>query len=292
MGYALCVALLVNLLVILAALSVAVTSRESAGEAFLIVTAEEEATEEAGAKPASGDPAEAAEPSLDVGSTANPLVVEGLLSAAVFSPPSKGTRFEVAPMEEAMSMTGLSPSFSQADFSAVETARVDKIKEFVGSDGRRDHFNTGQGSTRGISEEGLKKLFGADRMDDGSEVVVFLDVSGSMHSISKDVKEYMESNFWRSMTRDVPGCSLKSPSDAFMKLLGAETQRDLRTDYYFVCDLRDGEGPAGIDEIQRLLTTSEFPRRLHVISFGKMVGPLLREMLCETDGSFTMGPMF
>ena len=68
--------------------------------------------------------------------------------------------------------------------------------------------------------------------------------------------------------------------------LSSFAAQDRWTDFYFVCDLQDGEDEEGIREMRRSLNSGRLPKRLHLISFGKQPETLLARLIKETKSSF------
>lgn len=176
-------------------------------------------------------------------------------------------------------------SVVKSDFDASEDAVRKKMQAFV--DGKGSFHLKSNGVAYGITGETLKGLFPKSKLGNGASTAVLVDMSGSMQRISRAVEAYIDDTFPQGVTRHVNGCALKRSNDPFFRALASETRKERRTDYYFVCDLRDGETGEGISRIRNCLALGRFPKRLHIISFSRQPGRHLAKLLEVTDGTFT-----
>ncbi len=215
-----------------------------------------------------------APPSLKVITSIAPL------PSPAFKPSSMSANFHLSALES--TAFERAPSLNKMDFVAIKSQEKRRIKSLI--EGKSGHG--GSGSKRGVGEDVLKGMFPGSALGDGSGMVVFTDKSGSMQKISEAVEKFVKANFEKSYEIEIMGCALGSRHDPFAKELARVAAADLRTDYYFICDLQDGQGSRGISSLRRTLLSGTVPKRLHIISFDKSAEPALTELIEETRGSF------
>ena len=73
----------------------------------------------------------------------------------------------------------------------------------------------------------------------------------------------------------------------FLDAFASVARKDQRKEYFFVCDLQDGETGEGIGRVTQFLVSGSTPKRLHIISFDEVPGHYLARLLEATDGTFT-----
>tara|TARA_R110000850_G_scaffold92555_7_gene196428 strand:- start:345 stop:1445 length:1101 start_codon:yes stop_codon:yes gene_type:complete len=184
-------------------------------------------------------------------------------------------------MEFETGASNFGSSLNRKDFTALKSERKRAFQAMVSGSG-----SGGSGGKRGVGVGALKGLFPASKLGNGSGMILFVDMSGSMRQISRVVQTYVKESFRGSRSIDIWGCSLNSTQNSFVTNMSRATAGDSLTDYYFVCDLQDGEKPGGIEALRASLLSGQIPKRLHVISFGEHPGILLARLLKETGGSF------
>ncbi len=197
--------------------------------------------------------------------------------------------WEVAtrPGEDMGAFLGQSVSFEALAES--ENQRREEIREFVESEGTQTPLWADRGlGESGVSAGVLGKVFRSELIGDGSNTVVYLDVSGSMRLGSEDVEAYMKTHFSGAQVRHIRGCSLKRLMDPFPSALLSESERNTRSEYYFVCDLQDGENSRVISALQRFLNSGPIPRHLHFVSFDRTPERHLSGLLTNKGCSWVM----
>ena len=273
-------AIVINLLIALTLLTIAIAPPAfSAGDLFTATVATDEKAEDESESADGGS--ESAQAESEKSGSAD---ITSLNAASI-------TSMAISPMTlqmDSQDMNAPTLTFGQSvmksDFDAIDDAERKKMKAFVNSKG--GSLTQGNGLRSGVSENTLKGLFPQSKFGNGAGMAVIVDMSGSMQKINQVVDAYIEDNFPKGITRHVNGCALKGNSDPFLKALASETRKESRTDYFFICDLQDGETGEGIGRIRNCLVLGKFPKRLHVVSFGKRPGRHLAKMLETTKGTF------
>lgn len=275
-----CIALIINLMIVGALLLVVIAPPSGVDPMALSVSveAESESAESESDNPSAALAATVS--SSDTKESASNLDRSSFQSFAL-SP----TDFETPMPEPTDSMLSLGQSLNMSDFAAIESASRREAREFVYGNG--SHHAGGQGNGVGVSQAVLAGLFQKSKLGDGSGTAVFVDMSGSMQEISRAVDRYIDEHFKNGVTQHVLGCALKGADDTFVAAFSSVAGRDKRTEYFFVCDLQDGETEGGVRCIRRALTSGSNPKRLHVISFDEAPGFHLAKLLEVTNGTFT-----
>lgn len=276
-------ALCVNLLIVGALLTIAIDPPDLSDGAFFTATINEEE-----------NPRE--EQASDSGSSGSNQVESGNPGSADITGmnPASITSLAIAPVNLQIASEELSApslmfgrSVVKSDFEAIENDARKKMQAFVNGRGGSLANGSGNGRARGITTGTLNGLFPKSKFGNGAGMAVIVDMSGSMQKINQTVDAYIEDNFPQGVTRHVNGCALKGSDDPFLRALASETRRERRTDYFFICDLMDGETGEGIGRIRNCLVLGNFPKRLHVVSFGRQPGRHLAKLLEVTNGTFT-----
>ena len=143
----------------------------------------------------------------------------------------------------------------------------------------------------GIGKEGrgsgiggkLGAAFSGKGIGDGSEMVLYLDVSGSMREHSKRVAGLVGSSFPNARIVEIRGCSILGNSQ-FVRELNDDLSN--RSKVFFVCDLRDKVDKPGLFKLRDYLMFSEIKRELHIISFAKKPNYSLNFLIEKSGGSF------
>lgn len=178
-------------------------------------------------------------------------------------------------------------SMSKTDLAGIEQQRIKRVKDFLESKGPSRPDGTASGKARqGVGTELLSMMFRGDQLGDGSNAVVYLDVSGSMKGINADVRRYMESKFPSALVREIPGCAMKKITDPFPATILSEKNIEQRTEFFFVCDLQDGIKETVVKALRQFVTSGDLPRHLHLVSFDQVPSAPLLELLQSTGGSF------
>lgn len=283
-------ALVINFLLILVLLTVHLDPPQRDVESFIVAKA---ATE-----------TKAKDPSAASAAVATPAADSARLSAAERGAIDIQTK--IPPIITAPSLTSVQQEFESfaaddpnaflgqsiltSEFAEIRKKKKQIAKNFVESKGTKAPSWAGSGQGKnGIGLEAIRGIFDGNLSGDGSNAVVFLDVSGSMRDVSHEVSYFMQANYKNALVHEVGGCSMKRLTDPFPATLMAGKESDLRTDYYFVCDLLDGETKYVIDAMKRFLAKTSYPRRLHIVSFDRRPGTHLRQLLNETGGTFLYG---
>ena len=274
-------ALCLNLLIIGALLTVAIDPLDFNNDAFFTATISSEENEKEEQPSDSGSAGSTQVASGNPGSAD----ITGMSPASITSLALSTVSLQMVSQDMNAPSLMFGQSVLQSNFEAIESEALKKRQAFANLKGS----NSGKGSSRGsgISQSTLKGLFPKSQLGNGAAMAVIVDMSGSMQKISHSVEAYIRDNFPQGATRHVNGCPLKGANDPFLKALTSETRKERRTDYFFICDLQDGETGEGIGRIRNCLVLGKFPKRLHVVSFNRRPGRHLAKLIEVTDGTFT-----
>lgn len=276
-------AIVINLLIVLTLLTVAIGPRDfSDGNLFTATFTADDKAEEKSESAAGGSESPPAE-SEKSGSAD----ITGLNAASITSMALSSVNLQMNSQYMGAPSLMFGQSVVKSDFDAIEAAERKKRQAFVNAKGGSLGNGRGRGQATGISQSTLKGLFPKSKFGNGAGLAVLVDMSGSMQKINQAVDAYIAKTFPQGVTRHVNGCALKGSSDPFLRALASETSKERRTDYFFICDLRDGETGEGIGRIQNCLALGKFPKRLHIVSFARQPGRHLAKMLEVTNGTFT-----
>ncbi|MEM9282839.1 MAG: hypothetical protein AAGA96_13505 [Verrucomicrobiota bacterium] len=179
-------------------------------------------------------------------------------------------------------MTGalnFGPSLNASDFLAIASQKRKAAKEAFEGMGKGE-------SGFGLSFEVMEGLFPERVLGNGAALYLFLDLSGSMQQIGTKVYQYVTTTFPEGEAVGVSGCSIRAPDDSFVRNLANAAALNRHEDFYFVCDLYDGQAAPGIQALRRALLSGNQPKRLHIISFGEGPNLELSSLIKETGGKF------
>lgn len=277
----------INLLFVFALLFVVIDSSGQREESFFVAKAvEDPESEDDSMKSQKEAAARAAKPpSIDQ----REVRMKTPPSTVTFTPSFLTSQQDTIPLTIADPTLNLNQSLSQDTFAEVEEQRRERIKEFVESKPTEAPAwaQTGLEGT-GVDMGMIGGVFTSERMGDGSKTIVYLDVSGSMNGISRAVETYMKKHFSGAVVRQIRGCSLRQVSAPFPSALLSDPERNERTDFYFVCDLQDGESRRVISALRRFLAAGPNPRRLHIVSFDRPPERNLSGLLSTSGSSLIM----
>ena len=274
-------ALCVNLLIVGALLSIAIDPLDLSDGVFFTVTTNPENSEEEEQPSESGSAGSTQAESGNPGSAD----ITGMNPASITSLAISPVNLEIASQDMNAPSLLFGRSVMKSDFDAIENAERKKMEAFV--KGKGGSLGKGKSLASGVSQSTLKGLFPKSTFGNGAGMAVLVDMSGSMQKINHAVEAYIEENFPQGVTRHINGCALNGSDDPFLRALASETSKERRTDYFFVCDLQDGETGEGIGRIRNCLVLGKFPKRLHIISFARQPGRHLAKLLEVTNGTFT-----
>ena len=276
-------ALCVNLLIVGALLTIAIDPLDLSDGAFFTATISQEENKE---EEQASDSGSAGSNQVEAGNPGS-ADITGMSPASITSLAISPVSLQIASQDLIPPSLMFGQSVVKSDFETIENEARKKMKAFVNGKGGSLANGSGNGRASGITEGTLKGLFPKSKFGNGAGMAVIVDMSGSMQKINQAVDAYIEDNFPQGVTRHVNGCALNGSDDAFYRALASETSRERRTDYFFICDLRDGETGEGIGRIRNCLVLGKFPKKLHVVSFARQPGRHLAKMLEVTKGTFT-----
>ncbi|MDF1739948.1 MAG: hypothetical protein P1U86_12375 [Verrucomicrobiales bacterium] len=276
-------ALCVNLLIVGALLTIAIDPLDLNDGAFFTATISPEKNKEVEEASDSGSAGSNQVESGNPGSAD----ITGMSPASITSLAISPVSLQIASQDLGAPSLRFGRSVAKFDFEATENEARKKMQAFVNGKGGSLANGSGKGKASGITTGTLKALFPKSKFGNGAGMAVIVDMSGSMQKINQAVDAYIEDNFPQGVTRHVNGCALNGSDDPFLRALASETSRERRTDYFFICDLRDGETGEGIGRIRNCLVLGKFPKKLHVVSFARQPGRHLAKMLDVTKGTFT-----
>lgn len=198
---------------------------------------------------------------------------------AVFVEPSIDVSLNVSP--------GYDPAAMSLDFGASMTAADFKAAKNGYAIGENGKGKKGKG-TSGIGFAEMGGFFADHGLGDGSKMVLFIDTSGSMDAVSREVNNYVSARFKKSVTSHITGCAINSLNCPVLTAFRNQKFRKERDQYFFICDLHDSVTESGIRELRRILTDTEHPKTLHVISFGYSPTLSLLNLVQDTGGTITV----
>lgn len=169
------------------------------------------------------------------------------------------------------------PSFDEASFGSTAAAGSADfgIGNVIGKSGQEKGYGPGE----------LGSIFDGKGLGDGSEMLLYLDVSGSMSRHSRKVAALVKSLFPRAKIIRVKGCAIVE-EDGFVRAL--ESNWSLRGKVFFVCDLQDPITYEGLGKLRKLLVESKPTKELHIISFQNRPVMDLRSIVAESWGSISV----
>ncbi len=142
-----------------------------------------------------------------------------------------------------------------------------------------------QGVQLGVSEGEMGSIFEGKGLGDGSEIVLYVDVSRSMRKHSEKLTTLMSNLFPRAKIKKIQGCAIVEDS-GFVRELESDWSR--RTKIFFVCDLQDEITYAGLKKLRALLLQDGPTKELHIISFQNRPIMDLKSIVDETWGSISL----
>lgn len=169
------------------------------------------------------------------------------------------------------------PSFDEASFGSTAAAGSADfgIGNVIGKSGQEKAYGPGE----------LGSIFDGKGLGDGSEMLLYLDVSGSMSRHSRKVAALVKGLFPRAKIIQVKGCAIVE-EDGFVQAL--ESNWSLRGKVFFVCDLQDPITYEGLRKLRRLLVETKPTKELHIISFQNRPVMDLRSIVAESWGSISV----
>ncbi|MEM1443561.1 MAG: hypothetical protein AAGF67_14545, partial [Verrucomicrobiota bacterium] len=234
------IAVVINLLLAFGLLYIVIDSEIQREESFFVAQAVEDSKSEDRSSESQKDSATRTviPPSID----RQRVKMKPPLSSATFTPSFLTSQQEMSSLEIADPTLNLRQSLSIDAFVDVAVQKRENNKKFVESKATRYPAWAQAGlEGTGVDIGMIEWIFTGEQMGDGSKAVIYLDISGSMMSISHAVETYMEKHFSGAVVRHISGCSLRQVSHPFPSALLSDPERDERTDFYLVCDLQDGE---------------------------------------------------
>lgn len=143
----------------------------------------------------------------------------------------------------------------------------------------------GNGSGSGAAGFGtVGAVFDNAGITNGSDLLLFIDISPSMSKHSQEVADLVRKRFPRASVLHISGCKFVPGKGIVSRLPKVPVYR---TKIFYVCDLYDQVTEEGLLLLMRRL---KYPveRELHIISFKLEPKPALRSVIEATNGSFSM----
>lgn len=137
----------------------------------------------------------------------------------------------------------------------------------------------------GVSPGDIGSIFQGKGLGDGSEILLYVDVSGSMRKHSEKVVNLVESHFPRAKIVQIQGCAIRE-GEGFVRALESDWSR--RRKIFFVCDLLDEVTTSGLGKLRSLLVETKPNRELHIISYQNMPHLSLKFVIDESWGSVSI----
>jgi hypothetical protein len=142
-----------------------------------------------------------------------------------------------------------------------------------------------QGTQLGVAEGQMGLIFEGKGLGDGSEIVLYIDISRSMRPHSAKLTNLVTNLFPRAKIKEVMGCAIVEDA-GFVRELESDWSR--RTKIFFVCDLRDEITHGGLKKLRSLLLHKGPTKELHIISFENRPILDLKSIVDESWGSISL----
>jgi hypothetical protein len=137
----------------------------------------------------------------------------------------------------------------------------------------------------GVGPGEIGTIFQGKGLGDGSELLLYVDVSGSMRKHSEKIVDLVKSHFPRAKIVRVQGCAIRE-GEGFVQALESDWSR--RRKIFFVCDLLDEVTTSGLGKLRSLLVETNPNRELHIISYQNMPHLSLKFVIDESWGSVSI----
>ena len=153
-----------------------------------------------------------------------------------------------------------------------------------------EEFGIGQSMGKGgfgigVGPGEIGSIFQGKGLGDGSELLLYVDVSRSMRKHSGRVANLVSDYFPRAKIVEVNGCAIRD-GEGFVRALESDWSR--RRKVFFVCDLLDEVTTTGLEKLRRLLVDNKPSRELHIITYQNLPHLSLKFVVDESWGSVSL----